>query len=119
MVGTDGIPLGFKPHPRAFGAFPRFLKLAKRYGMSYEDFANRTSYLPAKTFKLKNRGKIEEKYFADIVIFNPEDVKDNATFKDPRRAPDGIEYVVVNGKIAVYQEKVTGLFEGKSLRREK
>ena len=119
MVGTDGIPLGFKPHPRAFGAFPRFLKLAKQYGMSYEDFANRTSSLPTKAFNLKNRGKIAESYFADIVVFDPENVKDNATFKDPRRAPDGIEYVIVNGKIAVYKEKVTGLFAGQVIRRAK
>jgi N-acyl-D-amino-acid deacylase len=119
MVGTDGIPLGFKPHPRAFGAFPRFLKLAKQHGMSYEDFANRTSFLPAKVFKLKNRGKIAEDYFADLVVFDPENIKDNATYKNPRRAPDGIEYVIVNGKVAVYKEKVTGLFAGRAIRREK
>ena len=118
MVGTDGVPLGFKPHPRAFGGFPRFLKLAKQYGMSYEDFANRTSSLPAKVFKLKNRGKIAKDYFADFVVFNPENVKDNATYKNPRRAPDGIEYVIVNGKIAVYKEKVTGIFSGQAIRRE-
>jgi N-acyl-D-amino-acid deacylase len=118
MVGTDGIPLGFKPHPRAFGAFPRFLKLAKQHGMSYEDFANRTSFLPAKVFKLKNRGKIAEDYFADLVVFDPENIRDNATYKNPRRAPDGIEYVIVNGKIAVYKEKVTGMFSGQAIRRE-
>ena len=119
MVGTDGIPLGFKPHPRAFGTFPRFLKLAKRHGMSYEDFANRTSTLPAEVFRMKGRGKIAKDYFADIVIFDPENVKDNATYINPRRAPDGIEYVIVNGKVAVYKEKVTGLFAGRAIRREK
>jgi N-acyl-D-amino-acid deacylase len=119
MVGTDGIPIGFKPHPRAFGTFPRFLKLAKRHGMSYEDFANRTSTLPAEVFRMKGRGKIAKDYFADIVIFAPENAKDNATYKNPRRAPDGIEYVIVNGKIAVYKEKVTGLFAGRAIRREK
>jgi len=119
MVGTDGIPLGFKPHPRAFGTFPRFLKLAKQYGMSYEDFANRTSTLPAEVFRMKGRGKIAKDYFADIVIFDPENVKDNATYINPRKAPDGIEYVIVNGKIAVYKEKVTGLFAGRAIRREK
>ena len=117
MVGTDGIPIGLKPHPRAFGAFPRFLKLAKQYGMPYEDFANRTSFLPAKVYKLKNRGKIAKDYFADLVIFNSENVKDNATYENPRRCSDGIEYVIVNGKIAVYKEKVTGVFSGQAIRR--
>ena len=117
MVGSDGIPFGLKPHPRAFGAFPRFLILAKQYGLSYEGFANRTSYLPAKTFKLKNRGKITEDYYADLVIFNPRSLKDNATFEFPRRAPNGIEYVIINGSIAVYNEKITGLFAGKSIKR--
>lgn len=117
MVGSDGIPVGLKPHPRAFGTFPRFLILARKYGLSYEDFANRTSFLPAKTFKLKKRGKISENYYADLVIFNPTDLKDNATFESPRRAPDGIEYVVVNGNIALYDKKITGIFAGKSLKR--
>ena len=118
MVGSDSIPLGLKPHPRAFGTFPRFLILAKQYGLSYENFANRVSFLPAKTFKLKNRGKISEGYFADLVVFNPKNLKDNATFQFPRRAPDGIEYVLVNGKIAIYKEKVTGIFSGQAIRRE-
>ena len=117
MVGTDGIPIGLKPHPRAFGSFPKILKLAKQYGMSYEILSNRTSFLPAKTFNLKNRGAIEKNYIADIVIFDPENVKDNATYKDPRRPPDGIEYVIVNGKIAVFKGKATGLFAGKSIKR--
>lgn len=118
MVGTDGIPVGFKPHPRAFGTFPRFLNLAKQYGMPYEIFANRTSYFPAEVFKLKNRGKIAKKYYAGIIVFNPVTIKDNATYNNPRRGPDGIEYVVVNGKIAVYKEKVTGLFASQKIRRE-
>jgi N-acyl-D-amino-acid deacylase len=116
MVGSDGIPLGLKPHPRAFGAFPRFLILAEKYGLSYEDFANRTSFLPAKTFKLIGRGRVSEGYFADLTIFNPKQLKDNATFESPRRSPDGIKYVIVNGTVAVYNEKVTGLFAGKALR---
>lgn len=118
MIGSDMISVGLKPHPRAFGTFPRFLRLAKQYGMSYENFANRTSFLPATVFKLKNRGKIAKDYYADIVIFNPETVRDNATYKNPRRPPEGIEYVIVNGEVAVYKEKVTGLFRGHSIKRE-
>lgn len=119
MVGSDSIPYGFKPHPRAFGAFPRFLRLAREKGMPFETFANRTSALPAETFRLKDRGYIKEGYYADLVIFDVERVRDNATYKNPRRRPDGIEYVVVNGKIALYKEKVTGLFNGYAVSRDR
>lgn len=118
MVGSDGIPIGTKPHPRAFGTFPRFLKLAKEHGMPYEIFANRTSSLPAKIFNIKKRGRITEKYFADLVVIDLNSVKDNATYENPRRVPDGIKYVIVNGEITVYKEKVTGIFSGKSIRRD-
>lgn len=65
-----------------------------------------------------DRGKIAKKFYADTVAFNPVTVKDNATYNNPRRGPDGIEHVVVNEKIAVYKEKVTGLFAGQAIRRE-
>lgn len=117
VIGSDGIPVGEKPHPRAFGTFPKFLKLAKRHRMPYEEFANRAACLPAEVFGLKHRGKIEKGYFADIVIFDPENTKDNATYENPRRLPDGIEFVIVNGKIAVYKEKVTGMFSGHAIRK--
>lgn len=119
MVGSDSIPHGFKPHPRAFGTFPRFLRLAREQGMPFEKFANRTSALPAQTFNLKYRGQIKKDYFADIVVFDGDKVTDNATYKNPRRQPDGIEYVVVNGKIAVYKEKVTGVFNGHAIKRNR
>ncbi len=119
MVCTDSIPYGFKPHPRGFGTFPKFLRLAREHGMSYETFANRVAAKPAETFKLKDRGQIVRGFFGDLVIFDGENVTDNATYENPRRAPSGIKYVVVNGKIEVYDEKVTGLFSGYALKRDR
>lgn len=119
MICTDSIPYGFKPHPRAFGTFPKFLRLAREHGMSYETFANRAAAVPAETFRIKDRGHIRRGCFGDLVIFDGKNVTDNATYKNPRRAPTGIEFVVVNGIIAVYDEKVTGLFSGYSLKRDR
>ena len=118
MIGSDSIPLGFKPHPRAFGTFPRFLRLCRDLGMTYELFANRASALPAKTFALAGRGYIREGYFADLVVVDKDAVTDNATYKNPRRAPDGILHVVVNGKIELYNEKVTGLLNGYAVKKK-
>lgn len=119
MVCTDAISLGLKPHPRTFGSFPRFLRLCREQGLAFETFINRVTANPAETFKLKNRGQIKKDFFADFVVFDGEHVRDHATYENPRRAPDGIAHVVVNGKIEVYNEKVTGLFAGYALKRDR
>ncbi len=117
MVCSDGIPHGLRPHPRAFGSFPKFLRLAREQGVSYATMANRMAKNPAVTFQLKNRGSIEVGNFADLVIVDENQVTDTATYRDSRRAPKGIPYVIVNGRIAVYEEKVTGVFAGHAIRR--
>lgn len=117
MVCTDAISIGLKPHPRSFGTFPRFLRLCREQGLSYEVFANRASAVPARTFRLQDRGRIQKEYFADLVVIDGETVTDHATYQDPRRAPSGIKHVIVNGQIAVYNEKVTGLLAGYALQR--
>ena len=64
-------------------------------------------------FNIKNRGLIKEGYFADIVIFNPDTIIDTATYEDPHKYPEGIEYVIVNGKFAVEKAKHLGTKAGK------
>lgn len=119
MVCTDSIPHGFRPHPRTFGTYPRFLRMAREQGVPLETMANRMAKIPADTFKLEKRGSIEIGNFADITILNEKTVTDTATYRDPRRSPKGIPYVIVNGKIAVYDEKVTGIINGHAIRRGK
>lgn len=119
MVCSDSIPYGLKPHPRSFGTFPRFLRLAREQGVSFSVMANRLSAVPARTFGLKDRGVISKGYYGDLVLLDEKRVTDKATYRNPRRAPEGIRHVVVNGRIAVYDEKVTGLFAGHALRRER
>ena len=73
--------------------------------------------LPAKTYGITNRGKIEEGFMADIVIFDPNTVEDKATFVNPHQYPVGIPYVVLNGQLAVDEEKFMNILAGKVLRK--
>ncbi len=103
MIGSDGLPTGGKPHPRLYGTFPRVLgRYMRDEGLfSLEEAVRRMTSLPAAKFRLKNRGHVREHNWADFVIFDPERIADTATYDDPRRYPDGIAYVLVNGQVVV------------------
>ena len=73
--------------------------------------------MPAKKFIIKDRGILAKGKFADIVVFNPETVIDKATFSDPHQYPEGIDTVIVNGKIVVQKGEHTGNLPGNVLRR--
>jgi N-acyl-D-amino-acid deacylase len=114
MVCSDMTPAGSFPHPRSYGAFPRFLGRLRREfgGVTLEAMIQRMTDAPARRFGLTRRGRLERGYFADLVVFDPERVIDNATYDDPRRYPTGIPFVVVNGQLAVDQERCTGVLAG-------
>lgn len=118
MVGSDGIPLGKNPHPRAFGTFPRLLRFCREYGFPLETMVNRMTLTPATRFGLKDRGVVAEGKAADLVVFDPRRVTDTATYQLSRSAPVGISHVLVNGEVAVRDEKVTGIFAGRALARQ-
>ena len=67
---------------------------------------------PAERFQLSKRGKIQEGFFADIVIFNPDSIIDTATYDSPRQFPIGIDHVIVNGTIALKNGQSTGSISG-------
>lgn len=71
----------------------------------------------AEAMHIQNRGKLQEGYFADLCIFDQENIKDRGTFLDPAQYPDGVEHVLVNGKIAVFHGIYTGCRNGKVCRR--
>ena len=71
--------------------------------------------LPDQRLGLQDRGLIREGMYADMVIFNPETVKDRATYTDPHQYPEGIGYVLVNGEIVVEEGRRTGRPPGKAL----
>lgn len=115
MVGSDAIYLGENPHPRAFGTFPKLLRLAREKNFPLETLINRMTKVAADRFGLTDRGELAEGKAADIVIFDPKTVTDTATITNARSAPKGIRYVLVNGELAVQEEKVTGTLAGRAL----
>jgi len=114
MVCSDMTPAGSFSHPRSFGAFPRFLGRLRREfgGLTLEATVQRMTDAPARRFGLTGRGRLARGYFADLVVFDPERVIDNATYDDPRRYPSGIPFVAVNGQLAVDHERCTGVLAG-------
>lgn len=94
---------GMLIHPRSFGAFPRFLKyyVRERSVLSWEEAVHKITLAPAEKIGLEKRGKIEAGNYADIIVFDPERLRDNATFKNPFQYAEGIDYVLVNGGFAL------------------
>jgi len=119
MVGSDGIPdLRGRPHPRLFGTFPRILGryVRERHTLELEEAVRRMTSLAAETFGIVDRGRVQEGYWADLVLFDPETIVDTATYDDPKREPDGVRLVVVNGQVAYDRGLHTGAGAGKMLR---
>ena len=115
MVGSDSIPVGQLPHPRAYGCFPRVVgRLRRRFGYPLEQVVQRVTQNPAERFGLKGRGVLADGNFADLVIFDADHITDRASFEDPKVFPEGIPFVVVNGQVAVDHERVTGVLAGEA-----
>ncbi len=117
MVGSDSIPVGQKPHPRGYGCFPRVLRLQRKYPelITLESLITHLTAIPAKRFGLKDRGLIAVNKAADIVIFKANQFTDTATYDQPKRYATGLEYVLVNGQLAVDKGNVTGVLAGRAL----
>ncbi|MBN2222997.1 MAG: amidohydrolase family protein, partial [Vallitaleaceae bacterium] len=110
---------GGKPHPRAYGSFPRVLSkyVREEKVLTLEDAIRKMTSLPAKKLGLRDRGILKEGNWADLVVFNPDQIKDMATFENPHQYPKGIDYVIVNGQIVVDHQNITGVKPGKVLRK--
>jgi N-acyl-D-aspartate/D-glutamate deacylase len=102
MIGSDGLPCDPHPHPRLWGTFPRVLGHYCRDEklLSLNLALHKMTALPAEHFKLCKRGKIKVGFFADLVLFDPEKIIDNATYSKPQYKASGIEMVWVNGVIS-------------------
>lgn len=125
MIGSDAaakarygaLSVG-KPHPRAYGTFPRVIaRYVKKGVLRMSEAVAKMTSLPAKKIGLKDRGTISERAYADIVVFDPETIDDRATFADPHNYPEGIEVVIVNGKVVVENGEFLGVSSGKVLRK--
>jgi N-acyl-D-aspartate/D-glutamate deacylase len=122
MVGSDSIADGTHyPHPRAFGSFPKYLSeyTQTESGLSLGEAIRRVTSLPAEQFGLGGRGRVAVGYHADLVIFDPEEIRDRATYQDPTALPAGVQWVFLDGQPVVQNGKLTGLKQGKVLLRER
>jgi len=119
MIGSDGIPSEGKPHPRLYGTMARVLGTYVRETavLTLEDAVRKMTSLPAGKHRVKERGILHERWYADVVVFDPAKIDDVATYEEPRQFPKGIEYVVVNGKLAVDGGHQTDARAGHMLRR--
>ncbi len=117
MLCTDGI-VGGKPHPRVYGSYPRFLGkyVREEKVLSLPQAIRKVTSFPAQRLRLKDRGIIREGMKADITIFNPDTIIDTGTYQNPNQYPIGIQYVLVNGQIAVENGKLSSRRAGKVLR---
>ncbi|HUE82426.1 MAG TPA: D-aminoacylase [Pyrinomonadaceae bacterium] len=115
---TDGPLSRTKSHPRGWGSYPRILGRYVRDEevLTLTDAIHKMTGMPATRVNLKDRGFIREQMFADVTIFNPRTVIDKATFETPNQYPEGIHYVIVNGRIGVDQGKRTSALAGRALR---
>jgi len=116
MIGSDTIPIGDYCHPRAFGTFPRLLgRLRRRSGTSLEQLVQRMTSKGAERSGISKRGVLKPGNFADVVVLDPDIINDLATYEDPRTYPVGIEFVTVNGRVAVDQGQCTGILAGEAV----
>ena len=119
MVGTDSTFVGAKPSPRTYGSYPRILGQFVREEalLTLEAAVAKMTSLPADRLGLRDRGRLADGLVADLVVFDPAKVRSNATYHEPRKFPDGIEHVIVNGTHVVEYGAPTGRLPGRSVRR--
>jgi N-acyl-D-amino-acid deacylase len=126
MFGSDGFglaPTGVlsegQPHPRCYGTYPRVLGhyVRDEHVLSLEEAVRKASYYPAERLGLAAKGRVQVAADADLVVFDPATIKDSATYERPHQFPAGIDYVLVDGQIAVDHGSVTSARAGRVLRR--
>ena len=123
MILTDSWAIspnaGGKPHPRAYGTFPRVIDryVKKEKVLPLEMAIKKMTSLPAEKIGLKDRGILKEGFWADLVLFDLDRIEDKATFENPHQYPEGIEHVIVNGRIVVEKGSITGTRSGLILKR--
>ena len=121
-IETDAIITGRGiPHPAGYGAFPKCLgHYTRDLGLvPMEEMVRKMTSQALRRFGVKDRGMIREGAFADITIFNPETIADNATYSNPKQYPDGIEFVIINGTLVLQKGEYNCKLCGRVLRKER
>jgi len=116
-MSLDGILFEPHSHPRTFGSMPRFLGRYSRelHLVSLEQAVRKITSMPAQREHLTGRGLLKEGFFADITIFDADNIRDQATYADPAQLSQGVKYVFVNGQLAFENGHVTGATAGRPL----
>ena len=119
MMGSDGLLVGRRPHPRAWGTFPRYLaRYVRELGvLTVPECVRKMTSLPARRLGLQDRGVLRPGTMADLVIFDPDRVRDTATYENPRSFPEGISYVIVSGQVVKDEGRQTDALPGRALRK--
>ena len=114
----EGILARTHPHTRAYGTFPRILRkyVREERRLTLEDAIRKFTSLPAQRMRLGDRGVLKVGMWADVVVFDPETVRDRATFEKPHQLAEGMRWVLVNGVPVIAEGKATGARPGKVLR---
>ncbi len=120
VVGSDGINTGWanKGHPRSSACFPHAINyfVKEKKVLKLEQMIHKMTGLTAQRLKVPGKGLLQEGFDADVLIFDFDRLKDLATYDDPNRLTEGMDYVIVNGQIVYTQQKFTGVYAGKVLR---
>jgi N-acyl-D-aspartate/D-glutamate deacylase len=111
---------GSSGHPRKYGTFPRKLReyVYEKHLLTLEQAVHASSGLTAQILRLDSRGTLAPGKFADVIVFDPATVRDQATYEEPRLLATGMRYVFVNGKLTVDQGEYTGVLPGRVVKRE-
>lgn len=114
----EGIFLKANPHPRAYGAFARVLgRYVREEGiLPLEEAIRKLTSLPAENLRLEGRGRLRDGFFADLVVFDPGEIRDHATPEDPHRYATGVAHVLVNGTPVIAKGEHTGATPGRFVR---
>jgi N-acyl-D-amino-acid deacylase len=117
-TAPDGLLGKEHPHPRAYGTFPRILRkyVREEHTLTLEDAIRKFTALPAQRMRFADRGVLKQGMWADVVVFDPDSIRDVATFEQPNQLSAGMRFVLVNGVPVIADGKMTDALPGKAVR---
>jgi N-acyl-D-amino-acid deacylase len=117
-LAPEGVFLKSNPHPRAYGSFARVLAkyVREEKAITLQEAVRKLSGLPAKNLKLERRGELKQGYYADVVVFDPDNIQDHATFVEPHQYATGMLHVFVNGEQVLKDGEHTDATPGRVVR---